>query len=95
VIDKIGSIHGGHPHKELVMMIKLLYIQCLYNLSDPELEEQVNDRLSFQRFAGIGMQETVQDYSTIWRFKEALVKANLLHRMFTMILELVENKVFW
>ena len=92
VIDKSGSVQGGRPRKELIMMIKLLYIQYLYNLSDPELEEQVNDRLSFQRFAGIGMQETVPDYSTIWRFKEALVKADLLDRMFTMILEMVEKK---
>lgn len=92
VINKSGGIQGGRPRKEMVMMIKLLYIQYLYNLSDPELEEQVNDRLSFQQFAGIGMQEMVPDYTTIWRFKESLIKANLLEQMFSMIIRMIEHK---
>lgn len=92
VINKSGTSKGGRPRKEVVMMIKLLYIQYLYNLSDPELEEQVNDRLSFQQFVGISMQEAVPDYTTIWRFKEALIRANLLEKMFSMIMEMIEGK---
>jgi len=50
VIDKTDTKHGGRPRKEILMM-NILFIQYLYNLSDPELEDQINDRLSFQRFS--------------------------------------------
>jgi IS5 family transposase len=36
-------------------MIRMLYLQMLYGLSDPVLEEAMTDRLSFRRFCGIGL----------------------------------------
>jgi len=47
VIDKTDKTYGGRPRKEILMMCKVLFIQYLYNLSDPELEDQLNDRFSF------------------------------------------------
>lgn len=35
-----------------VVMMKSLVLQQWYGLSDPELERQVADRISFQRFLG-------------------------------------------
>ena len=35
-----------------VLMVKLLVLQAWYGLSDPELERQVNDRISFRHFLG-------------------------------------------
>lgn len=78
VIDKTRQGLGGRPRKELVLMTRILFVQYLYNLSDPELEDQLNDRLSFQRFVGLGMNSKVPDYTTIWRFKEALIRHRLL-----------------
>ena len=43
---------GGRPNVDPVVMVKLLVLQQWYGLSDPELERQVDDRLSFQRFLG-------------------------------------------
>ena len=43
---------GGRPNVNEVMIVKLLVLQQWYGLSDPELERQVADRLSFQRFLG-------------------------------------------
>ena len=43
---------GGRPNTDPVIMVKLLVLQQWYGLSDPELERQVDDRLSFQRFLG-------------------------------------------
>ena len=51
-------------------MVKLLVLQQWYGLSDPELEQQVDDRLSFQRF--FGYPEKASDYSTVWQFRERL-----------------------
>jgi len=61
---------GGRPNLDPVMMVKLLVLQAWYGLSDPELERQVADRISFQRF--LGFPETAPDYSTVWRFRERL-----------------------
>ena len=43
---------GGRPNVDEVVMVKLLVLQSWYGLSDPELERQVADRLSFQWFLG-------------------------------------------
>jgi IS5 family transposase len=61
---------GGRPNLDEVTMVKLLVIQQWYTLSDPELERQVADRLSFQRF--LGFPEQPPDYSTVWKFRERL-----------------------
>lgn len=92
VIDKTDKTHGGRPRKELLMMCKILFIQYLYNLSDPELEDQLNDRLSFQRFAGINLNTPIPDYSTIWRFKESLSKQGLTDKLFDLIIDELENR---
>jgi len=51
-------------------MVKLLVLQQWYGLSDPELERQAADRLSFRRF--LGFPERVPDSTTVWLFRERL-----------------------
>ena len=63
---------GGRPNVDPVVMVKLLVLQQWYGLSDPELERQVDDRLSFQRF--LGYPEKAPDYSTVWQFRERLAE---------------------
>ena len=53
------SPKGGRPPYDCVMMLKILILQSLYNLSDDETEYQVTDRLSFQKFLGIGPEDPV------------------------------------
>jgi len=64
---------GGRPNIDPVVMVKMLVLQQWYGLSDPELERQVADRLSFQRF--LGFPETLPDYSTVWQFRERLAES--------------------
>ena len=56
-----------------VLMVKLLVLQAWYGLSDPALERQVNDRISFRHF--LGFPEKAPDYSTVWRFRERLAES--------------------
>ena len=63
---------GGRPNVDELVMVKLLVLQQWYGLSDPELERQVADRLSFQRF--LGFPEKSPDYSTVWQFRERLAE---------------------
>lgn len=73
---------GGRPPYPTEMMTRLLVLQQLFNLSDEQMEFQLLDRLSFQRFAGLKHAGRVPDRNTIWLFRERLVKANVEHRIF-------------
>lgn len=63
---------GGRPNCDVVLMIRLLVLQQWYGLSDPELERQATDRISFRHF--LGYPETIPDRSTIWLFRERLAQ---------------------
>lgn len=68
---------GGRPPYPTELMVRLLVIQQLFNLSDEQLEYQVLDRSSFQRFLGIRDSGKVPDRNTVWSFRERLVQAGL------------------
>jgi len=61
---------GGRPNCDVVLMIKLLVLQQWYGLSDPELERQAIDRISFRHF--LGYPASIPDRSTVWLFRERL-----------------------
>jgi Transposase domain (DUF772) len=42
-------------------MFEILVLQTLYTLSDDQTEYQLRDRLSFRRFAGLGLHDAVPD----------------------------------
>jgi len=73
---------GGRPPFDPVMMFKVLVLQALYSLSDEATEFQIKDRLSFQRFLGLGLDGKVPDATTVWLFRERLVKAGAIERLF-------------
>jgi len=55
-----------------VLIVKLLVLQAWYGLSDPELERQATDRISFRRF--LGYPESISDSTTVWLLKERLAE---------------------
>jgi hypothetical protein len=58
-------------------MFKVLILQTGHSLSDERTEYLIKDRLSFMRFLGLGLSDTVPDANTIWTFREALTKARI------------------
>src|SRR5262249_21514712 len=56
--------------------------QSLYGLSERELEEALDDRLSFRRFVGLSLEEPVPDHTVLNRFRNRLVSEELLDRLF-------------
>lgn len=92
VVDRTDKEKGGCPHKDLLVKVKMLFLQSLYNLSDPELEDQVNDRLSFQRFVDLDMSGTVPDYTTIWRFRDRLSEEGIGEKLFDLINSFLYSK---
>ena len=59
------------------MLFKTELLRTWYGLSDGEVEEQVNDRLSFSRFVGLGLEDVAPDSTTVCRFRNILVEADL------------------
>lgn len=54
----------------------------LYDLSDDQVEYQLRDRLSFVRFLGLGLEDTVPDAKTVWLYREQLAQAGVIEHVF-------------
>lgn len=63
---------GGIPNYDPILMVKILLLQQWYNLSDPQVEREIRDRISFLNF--LGYPENLTDLNTIWYFRERLSK---------------------
>jgi IS5 family transposase len=59
---------GGRPAFDHVLMFKVLILQAIHALSDERMEFLIKDRLSFMRFLGLGLADSVPDANTIWTF---------------------------
>lgn len=58
-----------------MVLFRMELMRTWYGLSDGEIEEQVNNRLSFSRFADLSMADEIPDSTTLCRFRNALVKS--------------------
>jgi transposase, IS5 family len=79
--DERKSSAGRKPY-DAILKFKILVLQGLYNLSDEQTEAMIGDRLSFMRFLDLGLEDAVPDATTIWLFREALVAAGLIDKLF-------------
>ena len=68
---------GGRPACRVGVLLRVMILQHLYGLSDPQAEEQINDRLSFQKFVQLDTPEAVPDETTICRFRQRLIECGL------------------
>ena len=76
-VPRSDRAKGGRPAFDHVLMFKALILQASHNLSDERTEYLIRDRLSFMRFLGLGLADTVPDANTIWTFREALTRARI------------------
>ena len=81
----------GRPAYPPLPMFKLLLLQRWYGLSDPGLEEALNDRISFIRFSGFSLMSSLPDYSTICRFRNTLIDLDLYGKLFEEITRQLES----
>ena len=66
----------------MIILFKMLVLQQLHNLSDEELEFQVNDRRSFEKFVGLGVMHSIPDATTVALFREQLGQAGIVEELF-------------
>jgi IS5 family transposase len=72
----------GRPPFEPLVMLKALLLQQFYGLSDADLEEAINDRVSFRKFLGLPLEVASPDHTTLCRFRNRLVEAGLSEKLF-------------
>ena len=73
---------GGRPSYDSLLMFKILILQRYYNVSDEQMQYQITDRLSFQRFLGLRLEDRVPDQKTIWLFRDTLTKSEAIEPLF-------------
>jgi len=72
----------GRPSTPANILVGALFLQSWYGLSDPMTEELIHDRISFRKFLDIKEEDTIPDETTICKFRNALMKNNLLESIF-------------
>jgi transposase, IS5 family len=85
------SLPGERPIDPRVML-KGLMLAKWFNLSDPQLEEQLKDRISFRRFVGLSQQDPTPDETTFVRFRGRLREAKLDGVIFGAVLKHIESQ---
>lgn len=108
VLDRIARVVNWQPLKALLgprggagagnasypaeVLLRCLLLGAWHGLSDPALEAQLRDRLSFRRFAGFSLGDRTPDHATLWRFREELAEDGLIERVFGEINRQLEEK---
>ena len=92
VFEKPRRSNAGRKQLDAVFMFKILILQRLYNLSDEQMEFQINDRLSFCRFLGLHLGGSAPDYTAIWKFRDALAKAGAVKGLFDLFTRELEAR---
>ena len=66
-LTKEAKGSGGRPPYDYVMMFKIIILQRFYNLSDDQVEYQINDRMSFMRFLDLSIADDIPDSRTEYK----------------------------
>jgi transposase, IS5 family len=84
--------NAGRKRIDPLILFKMLVLQQLFNLSDEEVEFQVNDRRSFEEFVGLGVMNNIPDATTVAFFRERLRKADVIEELFEMFEEYLRDQ---
>lgn len=88
---KKGKSATGCPSYDGLLLFKMCLLQTWYGLSDYEVEDRVNDSISFGYFCGLHIDQVAPDHSTLSRFRTALTKARAFEPLFKEINRQLES----
>lgn len=91
-IYKKGHSVDGRPSYPGILLFKMMLLQQWYNLSDPGVEDMVNENLSAMAFCGLQIEDDVPDHSVISRFRSELTEKKAFDRMLRKINDQLEKK---
>jgi IS5 family transposase len=87
-----GFSVAGRPSYSGLLLFKMTLLQTWYGLSDYEVEEKVNDSLSFMKFVGLTLEDDVPDNSVLSRFRTELTQKNAYEKLMGHINDQLEKK---
>jgi transposase len=82
----------GRPAKEPEMMMRLLFLQYLYSLSDVRLTEEASCNLAYKWFLGLNPEDELPDASLLAKFRTQRLKEDTLDNVLTEIVRQCVNK---
>lgn len=89
-----GQSATGKPSYSGLLLFKMSLLQTWYGLSDYEVEDRVNDSISFSYFCGLHIDQVAPDHSTLSRFRTIMTKAKAYEPLFKEINRQLEaNKI--
>ena len=91
---KENQTWAGRPRTDTLRLIKILFLQWVYSLSDPEAEDQIRDRKSFQVFLKVREVKDIPDETTICRFRNELVLSGIQESIFTLTQNILSEMGF-
>lgn len=80
-----GASVAGRPSYPGLLLFKMALLQTWYGLSDYEVEDRINDSLSFMQFVGLSLDDEVPDHSVLSRFRTKLTQKNGYEALMTLI----------
>jgi IS5 family transposase len=88
----VGQSTLGNKAYQPLVLLKAALLQKWYGIdSDPELENQINDRLSFKRFIGIPLRQSAPDHSLISRFRKR-ISPTVMEKVHSQLLQQFSQK---
>jgi len=72
VAPRVVSAKGGCPPFPTETRVRILVLKRLHNMSGEQVEFQLLDRLSFQRFCGLTITANIPDRTTVWNFENRI-----------------------
>ena len=77
-----GMSVDGRPSYDGLLLFKMSLLQTWYGLSDYEVEDRLNDSLSFSRFVGLSLDKTSPDHSVLSSFRTELTQKAVYEKLF-------------
>ncbi len=78
-VDRVAprpvSSQGGQPPLPTETRLRILVLKRLYDLPYKQMEYQLLDRMSYQRFCGLTQVSNISDRTTIWMFEYRIGEA--------------------
>lgn len=91
-VYKRGKSVDGRPSYPGILLFKMMLLQSWYRLSDPGVEDMVNENLSAMHFCNLQIEDDVPDHSVISRFRSELTSKKAFERLLRKINTQLENK---
>lgn len=77
-----GNSAVGTPSYDGLLLFKMCLLQTWYGMSDYEVEDRINDSISFSKFCGLTLEQASPDHTTLSRFRTAMTKSGAFEKLF-------------